>query len=106
MAIVSPCINVCVTDPESDLCYGCARTTAEITKWSSYSDKEQTEVVEASMSRMDGWQLPLLYSPACNFIKYALVHRKFQTTKTKTRIRKYFTPELLGKGNYVKKKIQ
>ena len=51
------CINVCVTDPESDLCYGCARTTAEITKWSSYSDKEQTEVVEASMSRMDGWQL-------------------------------------------------
>ena len=57
MAIVSPCINVCVTDPESDLCYGCARTTAEITKWSSYSDKEQTEEVEASMSRMDGWQL-------------------------------------------------
>ena len=57
MAIVSPCINVCVTDPESDLCYGCARTTAEITKWSSYSDKEQTEVVEASMSRIDGWQL-------------------------------------------------
>ena len=57
MAIVSPCINVCVTDPESDLCYGCARTTEEITKWSSYSDKEQTEVVKASMSRMDGWQL-------------------------------------------------
>ena len=27
MAIVSPCINVCVTDPNSDLCYGCARTT-------------------------------------------------------------------------------
>ena len=30
MTIPSPCINVCVTDPDSDLCYGCARTTPEI----------------------------------------------------------------------------
>lgn len=57
MAIVSPCINVCVTDPNSDLCYGCARTTDEIKKWSSYSDKEQTDVIQAGRSRMDGWQL-------------------------------------------------
>ena len=34
MATTSPCINVCVTDPDSDLCYGCARTTPEISKWS------------------------------------------------------------------------
>ena len=57
MAIVSPCINVCVTDPNSDMCYGCARTTDEIKKWSSYSDKEQTDVIQAARSRMDGWQL-------------------------------------------------
>ena len=57
MAIVSPCINVCVTDPESDLCYGCARTTAEITKWSSYTDQEQKAVIALGRSRMDGWQL-------------------------------------------------
>ncbi len=54
MAIVSPCINVCVTDPNSDLCYGCARTTREITKWSSYSDQEQNEVVE-SWKVENGW---------------------------------------------------
>ena len=30
MTIPSPCISVCVTDPGSDLCYGCARTTPEI----------------------------------------------------------------------------
>ena len=30
MAITSPCINVCVTDPDTDLCYGCSRTTKEI----------------------------------------------------------------------------
>ena len=57
MAIVSPCINVCVTDPNSDLCYGGARTTDEIKKWSSYSDEEQKKVVEIGRSRMDGWQL-------------------------------------------------
>ena len=57
MAIVSPCINVCVTDPNSDLCCGCARTTDEIKKWSSYSDEEQKKVVEIGRSRMDGWQL-------------------------------------------------
>ena len=57
MAIVPPCINVCVTDPNSDLCYGCARTTDEIKKWSSYSDKEEADVIQAGRSRMDGWQL-------------------------------------------------
>ena len=30
MTITSPCINVCVTDPNTDLCYGCSRTTKEI----------------------------------------------------------------------------
>ena len=29
----------------------------EIKKWSSYSDKEQTDVIQAGRSRMDGWQL-------------------------------------------------
>ena len=57
MAITSPCINVCVTDPDSDLCYGCARTTPEIAKWSKYTDEEQIQIIEISRSRMDGWQL-------------------------------------------------
>ena len=57
MTIPSPCISVCVTDPDSDLCYGCARTTPEITKWSKYTDEEKKEVIEIGRSRMDGWQL-------------------------------------------------
>ena len=56
MSIVSPCINVCVSDPETDLCYGCSRTTKEIKEWSKYSDQEQLEVIRISRSRMDGWQ--------------------------------------------------
>ncbi len=42
MTITSPCINVCVTDPDTDLCYGCSRTSKE--------------VIEISRNRMDGWQ--------------------------------------------------
>ena len=57
MTIPSPCISVCVTDPDSDLCYGCARTTPEISKWSKYTEEEKKEVIEISRSRMDGWQL-------------------------------------------------
>ena len=46
MAITSPCINVCVTDPDSDLCYGCARTTPEISKWSKFTDEEQKQIID------------------------------------------------------------
>ena len=56
MSVVSPCINVCVSDPETDLCYGCSRTTKEIKECSKYSDQEQLEVIRISRSRMDGWQ--------------------------------------------------
>ena len=57
MSITSPCISVCVTDPTSDLCYGCARTTNEIKKWSSFTDKEKIDTIEKGRSRMAGWQL-------------------------------------------------
>ena len=64
MTIPSPCISVCVTDPGSDLCYGCARTTPEIAKWSKFTDEEKKQVIEISRSRMSGWQLEacLLYT--------------------------------------------
>ena len=57
MTIPSPCISICVTDPGSDLCYRCARTTPEIAKWSKYTDEEKKQLIEISRSRMSGWQL-------------------------------------------------
>ena len=60
MTIPSPCISVCVTDPDSDLGDGCARTTPEIAKWSKYTDEEKKEAIEISRSRIDGWQLEAL----------------------------------------------
>ena len=57
MTIPSPCISVCVTDPDSDLCYGCARTTPEIAKWSKYTDEEKKQVIPcyAGRSNMVVW---------------------------------------------------
>ncbi len=59
MSITSPCISVCVTDPTSDLCYGCARTTNEIAKWSSLTDKEKLETIGK------GYQLWFTNSSTC-----------------------------------------
>ena len=56
MSIASPCINVCVTYPDTNLCYGCSRTTQEIKEWSKYNDEEQLKVIETSRNRMDRWQ--------------------------------------------------
>ena len=41
----SPCINVCVIDPASGLCMGCARTLDEIARWAGMSDAEREAVL-------------------------------------------------------------
>ena len=42
----SPCINICVIDPENGLCEGCRRSRHEIACWSSYSDAERREIMQ------------------------------------------------------------
>lgn len=32
-AIATPCVQVCIVDPESGLCLGCCRTLPEIAGW-------------------------------------------------------------------------
>jgi predicted Fe-S protein YdhL (DUF1289 family) len=41
----SPCIKVCVIDPGSGLCTGCARTLAEIAGWGGMSDQERRRIM-------------------------------------------------------------
>jgi predicted Fe-S protein YdhL (DUF1289 family) len=57
--IVSPCINICKTDPITGYCYGCARTEEEKKLWKeeSISNKWRSENLELITSRMRGWQL-------------------------------------------------
>lgn len=37
----SPCVNICVIDPQSRLCTGCLRSIEEITAWSRMSEAER-----------------------------------------------------------------
>ena len=37
-AIATPCVKVCIVDPESGLCLGCQRTLMEIAGWARLDD--------------------------------------------------------------------
>lgn len=43
--VESPCAKVCIMDPDTDLCRGCARTLDEISRWSRMSDDEKRAVL-------------------------------------------------------------
>lgn len=47
----SPCVNVCVMDPERGVCRGCCRTLEEIAAWSSLGEEEQARVLAALPGR-------------------------------------------------------
>ena len=47
----SPCVKVCVMDPERDLCRGCYRTLDEIARWGTMSDAERQGVMNLLSAR-------------------------------------------------------
>ena len=52
-AIVTPCVKVCIVDPESSLCLGCHRTLMEIGGWSRFSEAEREALMAALPGRRD-----------------------------------------------------
>ena len=50
--ILTPCVKICVIDPQTDLCIGCARTRDEIGGWLEMSDATRTKVMNALPERM------------------------------------------------------
>jgi uncharacterized protein len=44
-AIQTPCIKICVVDPQSGLCLGCHRTLNEIAAWTSLGDAERARIM-------------------------------------------------------------
>jgi predicted Fe-S protein YdhL (DUF1289 family) len=44
-AIVTPCIKVCIVDPESSLCLGCYRTLMEIGGWARLAEDERVRLM-------------------------------------------------------------
>jgi len=54
----SPCVKVCIMDPERDVCMGCARTLEEIARWAVMSDDERSAVMQALPARRARLNLP------------------------------------------------
>ena len=57
--IVSPCISICKTDPDTGFCYGCGRTDDEKIKWKlpDTSDEWKYNNLKTLKTRLSGWQL-------------------------------------------------
>jgi uncharacterized protein len=51
--IETPCVNVCVVDPESGFCIGCGRTRSEIAGWVAMSAAERREVMAGLEARVE-----------------------------------------------------
>lgn len=41
----SPCIKVCVVEPDTGLCLGCARTLPEIAAWSALDAESRRRIM-------------------------------------------------------------
>jgi uncharacterized protein len=48
---ISPCINICVMNPETALCDGCQRTLDEIAQWGSASDVQKRAIWQMILQR-------------------------------------------------------
>ena len=52
-SVPSPCIAVCVLDPETGLCKGCLRTIAEIGAWIDLDDEARRTVLARVAERRE-----------------------------------------------------
>jgi predicted Fe-S protein YdhL (DUF1289 family) len=57
--IISPCISICKTDPQTGYCYGCGRNNEEKRIWkeNNTSDEWKKNNIETIKNRLSGWQL-------------------------------------------------
>ena len=57
--IISPCISICKTDPQTGYCYGCGRNNEEKKMWkldSTTNQWKQDNLINIQ-HRLNGWQL-------------------------------------------------
>ena len=57
--IISPCISICKTDPQTGFCYGCGRSNEEKRLWKleDTSDQWKNDNLNDIYKRLSGWQL-------------------------------------------------
>jgi len=50
--IETPCVKICVVDPETGFCIGCGRTRGEIGGWLSYSAEQRRTIMDGLPERV------------------------------------------------------
>ena len=57
--IISPCISICKSDPQTGYCYGCGRNDDEKKLWKSEDTSNQwkSDNLTSIQKRLTGWQL-------------------------------------------------
>jgi uncharacterized protein len=53
LEIETPCIKVCVIEPETGFCIGCGRTRAEIGNWLGFSAAERQSIMQGLNERVE-----------------------------------------------------
>jgi hypothetical protein len=51
--IDTPCIKLCVVDPDSGFCIGCGRSRSEIAGWIAMDRAERREVMQGLPARLE-----------------------------------------------------
>ena len=77
--VVSPCISICKTDPDTGYCYGCGRTDTEKIKWKSEDTNEdwKKQNLKDIENRLSGWQLEsFIKSYKCKVEKGISLYKK------------------------------
>ena len=56
--IISPCISICKTDPQTGFCYGCGRSNEDKKKWKleDTTDRWKEQNIIDIKKRLSGWQ--------------------------------------------------
>jgi predicted Fe-S protein YdhL (DUF1289 family) len=52
--ISTPCIRICVLDPETGFCEGCGRTLEEVERWLGMSETERQRIMAELPGRRGG----------------------------------------------------
>ena len=51
--IETPCIKICVVDPETGFCIGCGRTRVEIGSWLGLSPAQRKDIISGLTERVE-----------------------------------------------------
>lgn len=59
----SPCVKVCVMDPQRGVCLGCCRTLLEIATWGEMNEAERESVMAGLGARRKALNVPEVAVP-------------------------------------------